>query len=277
MHYFSFKRVGDTNEPVGPWPTLQYEVGRHDSCFVVVLDAEQYYTDRQRRWYKGVCLKGLSEWNGDSVDEWDMRLKTLCGSELFKFRRVEFDGQSVMIPDSISHRTKRQMTEYIENILSRAITESWPVYPPDPDLRAHKDPDVNAAKKRFAEVAAKTVGIDRCAPEFLRNVLKQTQTLTGSTEIGVCADWLSEHGRITDGVVTIMAEDGQADANQEPDGVRDGTEAEPALFEDEGGNRTWKYTCDGCGMGYTVLPANGTCMSRDDDGYPNCPGKVGMA
>jgi len=147
--------------------------------------------------------------------------------------------------------------------------------PPEPKSKAMVDPDVTAAKKRFAEVAAKTVGIDRCAPEFLRNVLKQTQTLTGSTEIGVCADWLSEHGRITDGVVTIMAEDGQADANQEPDGVRDGTEAEPALFEDEGGNRTWKYTCDGCGMGYTVLPANGTCMSRDDDGHPNCKGKVG--
>ena len=146
--------------------------------------------------------------------------------------------------------------------------------PPEPKSKAMVDPDVNAAKKRFAEAAAKKVGIDRCAPEFLRNVLKQTQTLTGSKEIGVCADWLSEHGSITDGVVYWITEDGQADATED-DGVTDGTEAGLPLGEDEGDNRKWRYTCDGCGMGYTVLPANGVCMSRDDYGHPNCPGKVG--
>jgi len=144
--------------------------------------------------------------------------------------------------------------------------------PPAPKSKEIVDPDVNAAKKRFAEVVAEKVGIDRCAPEFLRNVLKQTETLTGSTDIGACADWLSEHGGITDGVVWID-EDGQAEANQEPDGVRDGTEAGLPLEEGEGDKPSGRFACDECGMRYLVLPAEGKCMGRDKDNF-HCPGKV---
>jgi len=135
MRYWRFKRDPASNKPLGSWPAFYHELNQHESATVVVMDAEQEYTDRQRRWYKGVCLKGLSEWNGESKDQWDARLKSICGSELFKFRAIEVDGKHVVVPDSISARSKRQMTEFIENILAKAIEMDWPVYPPDPDLR----------------------------------------------------------------------------------------------------------------------------------------------
>jgi len=132
--YFEFRQNPD-GQPQGQWPAFYHEVNKHPIAHVKVLNAEQYHTDRQRRWYRGVCLKGLADWNGDSVDQWDIRLKTLCGSELFKFRSVRYDRNVVIVPDSISNRTKRQMTQFIENILAKAIEMEWPVYPPDPDLR----------------------------------------------------------------------------------------------------------------------------------------------
>ena len=65
---------------------------------------------------------------------------------------------------------------------------------------------------------------------------------------------------------------GQADATED-DGVRDGTEAEPALFEDEGGRPSGRFACDKCGAGYNHRPEDGKCRVTDDDDFP-CMGKV---
>lgn len=96
----------------------------------------EYHTDRQRRWYKGVCLQGLSDWNGDTPDEWDLRLKALCGGDDLLKKEVLYLGLgNKFIRPTIINTGKRNMTQFIENILSLAITEGWPVTPPDKDLR----------------------------------------------------------------------------------------------------------------------------------------------
>ena len=96
----------------------------------------EHHTDRQRRWYKGICLKGLSDWSGDTVDEWDLRLKGMCnGNELLKKETILLENGETCIRLTIVGVGKRNMTQYIENILSLAIEMEFPVTPPDEDLR----------------------------------------------------------------------------------------------------------------------------------------------
>jgi len=106
---------------------------------ISVMTPLEHHTARQRRWYRGICLKGLSEWNGDTVDEWDLRLKDKCnGVELLKKMPITLTlyGQDIVASRlSIVGVGKRKMTAYIENILSKAIEMGWPVQPPDSDLR----------------------------------------------------------------------------------------------------------------------------------------------
>ena len=101
-----------------------------------VLDPIEYHTDRQRRWYKGPCLKGLADWSGETKEEWDYRLKTECGFGLLK-KDSMYVSLGVMITRlTIVGVGKRNMTAFIENILSRAITMEWPVTEPDSELRS---------------------------------------------------------------------------------------------------------------------------------------------
>ena len=118
------------------WPAIHHEAAKHPHFVVCVLNEDEAITDRQRRWFKGVCLKGLSDWNGETTDEWDYRLKVECGSEIFAMLKFQYGDMTYWRPESITSKGKKQMTQFIENILSKAITENWPVYPPDPDLRS---------------------------------------------------------------------------------------------------------------------------------------------
>ena len=101
-----------------------------------VLSPLEYHTDRQRRWYRGICLKGLSDWNGDTVDEWDLRLKAECnGVELLKKDTIFLGVGMTCTRLTIVGVGKRNMTAFIEGILARAIEMDWPVTPPDKELR----------------------------------------------------------------------------------------------------------------------------------------------
>ncbi len=98
----------------------------------------EYHTDRQRRWYRGICLTGLSDWNGDTINEWDLRLKALCsGNELLKKETIYLGPGKSCTRLTIVGVGKKNFTAYIENILSLAIKMDWPVTPPDPALRKY--------------------------------------------------------------------------------------------------------------------------------------------
>ncbi|KKN39455.1 hypothetical protein LCGC14_0743250 [marine sediment metagenome] len=103
---------------------------------IKILSPLDYHTDQQRKWYRGVCLKGLSDWNGNTPGEWDLVLKALCsGSELLKKEDVLLPDRETCIRLTIVGVGKKNMTAFIENILSKAIEMDWPVTPPDPELR----------------------------------------------------------------------------------------------------------------------------------------------
>ena len=98
------------------------------------LSPLEYHTDRQRRWYKGPCLQGLSDWNGDTKEEWDDRLKKECkGSALLK--KETWMGVERLTIVGVG---KKNMTAFIEEIISKAIEMEWPVTAPDKDLRNEK-------------------------------------------------------------------------------------------------------------------------------------------
>jgi hypothetical protein len=132
--YFQGRTEG--GEPLTQWPAIKLEAAKHSRFGIKVLDEDELITERQRNWYKGVCLKGLADWNGETVDEWDYRLKVECGAEIFRMLKFQYGDMIYWRPESIAHKTKKKITQFIESILSKAITEDWPVYPPDPDLRS---------------------------------------------------------------------------------------------------------------------------------------------
>ena len=101
------------------------------------LSPLEHHTDRQRKWYKGICLKGLSDWNGDTPSEWDLRLKAECGgNELLHSEIIAFGNGLTCKRLTIVGVGKKNMTQFLENILSKAIEQDWPVTPPDSELRS---------------------------------------------------------------------------------------------------------------------------------------------
>ena len=108
-----------------------------------VLTPLEYYTHRQRAWYRGICLPGLSAWNGDTIQKWDERLKKEChGKDLLKMEYWELQDGTMLARLTIKNVGKRKMTQFIQEILDKAQEKKWPIVAPDPDLR--KKPKIDA-------------------------------------------------------------------------------------------------------------------------------------
>ena len=109
------------------------------------LSPLKYITDRQRRWYKGVCLRDLvkNDENGETKAWWDLKVKSECNG--LAYLKKEGMGFELKLGDEVTRVTigrlttkgvgKRNMTLFIEEILSKSMEKGWNVSPPDPDLR----------------------------------------------------------------------------------------------------------------------------------------------
>ena len=112
---------------------------------VKILSPTQFITDQQRRWYKGVCLRDLVKWDGQRADGqgetigwWDKKVKTECNGLMFLKKEVHDFGDGFMIGRLTTKGVGvRNMTNFIEDILSKSMTLGWPVIPPDAELRKH--------------------------------------------------------------------------------------------------------------------------------------------
>ena len=109
---------------------------------IKILDPVEYVTDRQRRWYKGVCLPWLAKHdeNQESTYWWDDEVKRLCQGLALLKQDIYFmqgvDGQKIPIGRlTTSGVGKRNMTAFIEEILAKSVEKGWGLAPPDPDLR----------------------------------------------------------------------------------------------------------------------------------------------
>lgn len=109
---------------------------------IKLLDPVDYITDRQRRWYKGVCLPWLAKHdeNQESTYWWDDEVKRLCSGLALLKKDIYFmqgvDGQKIPIGRlTTSGVGKRNMTQFIEEILAKSVEMNWGIAPPDPELR----------------------------------------------------------------------------------------------------------------------------------------------
>ena len=109
---------------------------------IKTLDPLEYHTDRQRRWYKGVCLPWLvkNDENGETLEWWDTEVKRLCGGLKYLKKEIYFLESNLGEKIPIGRLTtkgvgKRNMTNFIEEILSVSLSKSWDVAAPDKDLR----------------------------------------------------------------------------------------------------------------------------------------------
>jgi hypothetical protein len=128
------------NEPCLPVPLAEVWASCKAGGAIEILSPVEYHTSRQRGWYRGICLKGLSDWTGDTVEHWDHALKIECGGDLLNKEAVYLGKMSNGAPCVVERLTivgvgKRNMTAFIERVLEKAIEKDWPVTPPDESLR----------------------------------------------------------------------------------------------------------------------------------------------
>jgi len=105
---------------------------------IKVLTPLEYVTDRQRRWYKGVCLPHLvkHDENRESAAWWDREIKTLCdGLNLLKPEYLCMANGEIISRLTTKGVGKRNMSAFIEEILAKSVELSWGISPPDADLR----------------------------------------------------------------------------------------------------------------------------------------------
>lgn len=103
----------------------------------------EHITDRQRRWYKGVCLRDLvkNDENGETMGWWDTEVKRRCNGLQFLKKEIFFIDDTIGGRLGVGRLTtngvgKKNMSLFIEEIISRAPSYGWDVSPPDPDLRS---------------------------------------------------------------------------------------------------------------------------------------------
>ena len=99
-------------------------------------------TDRQRRWYKGVCLPWLvkNDENGEGLAWWDDEVKRVCSGLALLKKEIFFmqsdSGQKIPIGRLTTKGVGvKNMTLFIEEILSKSMEKGWDIAPPDPELR----------------------------------------------------------------------------------------------------------------------------------------------
>jgi len=106
----------------------------------------EYITEQQRRWYKGVCLRDLvkNDENGETMDWWDTEVKSKCKG--LAYLKKEGIVVELKLGDEITRVTigrlttknvgRRNMSLFMEEIISQSMTRGWNIGPPDPELRS---------------------------------------------------------------------------------------------------------------------------------------------
>ncbi|MCK5018178.1 MAG: hypothetical protein KAS32_14070 [Candidatus Peribacteraceae bacterium] len=102
------------------------------------LSPVEFITTRQRNWYKGICLRDLvkNDPNGETLAWWDQHVKRKCdGMNLLKIEYKIWFDKSITARLTTKGVGKKNMTMFIEEILSKSLSEGWNISPPDADLR----------------------------------------------------------------------------------------------------------------------------------------------
>jgi hypothetical protein len=112
---------------------------------IELLTPLEYITERQRRWYKGVALPQLvkNDENGETVEWWDAEVKRECGGLKYLKKEIFFIEDTMGQRYGVGRLTtkgvgRKNMTNFIEEFLSKSMVKGWNISPPDADLRKEK-------------------------------------------------------------------------------------------------------------------------------------------
>ena len=110
---------------------------------IKLLTPLEYVTDRQRRWYKGVAIPHMvkNDENGETAGWWDDEIKRQCRGLDYLKKEIYFYQDPIGGKIGIGRLTtkgvgKKNMTLFIEEILSVSMVRGWGISPPDADLRS---------------------------------------------------------------------------------------------------------------------------------------------
>jgi hypothetical protein len=107
-----------------------------------ILDPKEYLTDRQRRWYKGVCLPFLAknDENQETVEWWDTEVKRLCGGLAYLKKEIFFlEDKRAVGRLTTKNVGKKKMTLFINEIIAQSVARGWGLTAPDAELRGEKN------------------------------------------------------------------------------------------------------------------------------------------
>lgn len=142
--HFEGETIGDT--PKADWPKIYAECAKHKRFGLRVMAEVEYITEQQRRWYKGVCLPQLvkNDENGETADWWDTEIKSKCKG--LAYLKKEGIVVEMRLGDEIARVTigrlttkgvgKKNMTNFIEEILSKSSQYGWDIAPPNKTSRS---------------------------------------------------------------------------------------------------------------------------------------------
>jgi len=124
------------NMPTFDKPIESILAGLKTGGALQVLDAEEYITEQQRRWVKGVLLPALAKDTGDSKEYWETKLKLAVMPDRFKPFYIPMGKQVFPVIPSITILSKNQMGEFIEGSVAKC--HEWGILwvtLPDKELR----------------------------------------------------------------------------------------------------------------------------------------------
>lgn len=136
----TYPRLNLVGEPEFDRPVNEIAAEVQIDGALVVKNAREYHSDRQRAWYWAVAVKALED-AGYSQGEADMVLKATCGADLLKKETLyigrDADNKPITATrHSIAGVGKQKFSKFIDNIIAASITNEWFIQPPDPELRS---------------------------------------------------------------------------------------------------------------------------------------------
>jgi len=139
----SYKVVSIVNEQPTFEKPLSYILDRCEvGGAIKYMSPRDYITDRQRAWYKGVAIPQAvkNDENGETAGWWDDEIKRQCKGLAYLKKDIYFtettDGTKLPVGRLTTVGVgKKNMTNFIEEILSVSMVKGWNITPPDEDLR----------------------------------------------------------------------------------------------------------------------------------------------
>ncbi len=103
---------------------------------IKILTPDQYHTDQQRNWWKGILLPALENDTGEARQQWEMRLKFAVMPDDFSIQIINVNGLDIASVPSITTLGKRKMSELIDGSIRQLHVWGfgW-VEHPDPERR----------------------------------------------------------------------------------------------------------------------------------------------